>query len=248
MSQMKFYSPGRTSRTAITGCALSLLAAMMMLGGFVGLRTQNLALDPGFKMFLAGSGLALISLAVSLIGWRQTRAAKGRNLVWSGIIISLLIVTPVLKYIPAAFSVPPIHDITTDTQNPTLFVDILPLRAGAPNMSDYGGADVAALQQAAYPGLAPLMLPLSPGEAFSKAQKLIEAHGWTLVAAVPGEGRIEATAETKNMRFKDDLVIRIAPAPEGSKIDMRSVSRFGKSDLGVNAKRITGFLGEMKAP
>lgn len=248
MSRMRSQLAGRTSRTAISGVALALLAAAMMLGGFAGLTSQKLPFDPGFKIFLGGVALSLAALAVSLMGWRRTRAAKGRNLAWAGIIISLLLIAPMLRHIIAGVSVPPIHDITTDTDNPPAFMDILPLRADAPNSPEYGGADLAKAQKSAYPDIAPLLLAVPPSEAFSRAQKLVAARGWTIVSAVQEDGRIEATAETRLMKFKDDVVIRIAPTDAGSRIDMRSVSRVGQGDLGVNARRIADFLAEMNAP
>lgn len=57
------------------------------------------------------------------------------------------------------------------------------------------------------------------------------------------EGRIEATATTRWFGFKDDVVIRIVPsAVNGSRVDIRSVSRVGLSDVGTNARRIRTFL------
>lgn len=238
----------RTSRTAIAGAMLALLAALMSMAGYLGLSAGGLDAEFAFRLFLAGVALSFISLAVSLIGLRQTRVSPGRNYAWTGIILSLLLLTPMAPHIKAAFSVPPIHDITTDTDNPPLFVDILPLRADAPNTAEYGGEAVAAMQKAAYPDIKPLILATPPAEAFARAQKLIGARGWILVSATPGLGRLEATAETRNMRFKDDIVIRITPDDAGSRIDMRSVSRFGQSDLGVNAGRIREFLKDMGAP
>ncbi|MDP6952892.1 MAG: DUF1499 domain-containing protein, partial [Alphaproteobacteria bacterium] len=81
---------------------------------------------------------------------------------------------------------------------------------------------------------------------FDKALALIESEGWELVASVPEEGRIEATAKTPYFKFRDDVVLRIAAAGTGTKVDMRSASRVGRSDVGVNAERIAGFLGRLR--
>lgn len=240
-----FGATRHTSRTAVAGCLLAVVAAALVVGGYAGLTMQKLALAPGFKLFLAGIALSVLALLLSLVGWRRTRAARGRRLAWAGIIISLLLVTPMLPNIIAAFTVPSIHDITTDTDNPPAFVDILPLRAAAPNTAEYGGETLAAMQKAAYPEIAPLLLNMPPAEAFALAEMLVQRRGWILAASVPAEGRIEATAQTRMMRFQDDMVIRITPTDAGSRIDMRSVSRFGKSDLGVNAKRIREFLADL---
>ena len=142
---------------------------------------------------------------------------------------------------------PPIHDITTDTNDPPLFVDILPLRAGARNSAVYGGSRVAALQHAAYPDIAPVDLVIAPAAAFAKALATANAMGWALVATDSSTGRIEATATTRVFRFRDDVVIRIRSRDGGSRLDIRSVSRLGGGDLGKNASRNREFLIHLRA-
>lgn len=139
-------------------------------------------------------------------------------------------------------SVPMIHDITTDTETPPKFVAVLPLRASAPNTAEYEGPELAAQQRTGYPDLGPLSLQIPPAQAFSHALAVAKDMGWEVVANEPGEGRIEATDTTFWFGFKDDVVVRIAAAGTGSRIDVRSVSRVGKSDVGANAKRITEYL------
>ena len=47
-------------------------------------------------------------------------------------------------------------------------------------------------------------------------------------------------------QFIDDFSIRISPSNDGtSVIDMRSKSRDGKADFGINAKRIRSFLSAL---
>ena len=72
--------------------------------------------------------------------------------------------------------------------------------------------------------------------------------GWRIVAAVPADGRLEASDTTRWFGFTDDIVVRVRPAPNGSRIDVRSASRVGRSDLGVNARRIRAFLAALSAP
>jgi uncharacterized protein (DUF1499 family) len=67
------------------------------------------------------------------------------------------------------------------------------------------------------------------------------------VAADSSAGRIEATATTPWFGFKDDVVIRVAPDPAGSRVDVRSVSRVGQSDVGTNARRIRAYLARLAA-
>jgi uncharacterized protein (DUF1499 family) len=139
----------------------------------------------------------------------------------------------------------PINDITTDTANPPRYVDIAPLRANAPVKLDYGGEETAAQQRKAYPDIAPARLKLTREQAFDRALRAARSLGWEIVAAVPREGRIEATDTTLFMGFKDDIVIRVLPEGDGSRIDVRSHSRVGRGDFGANAKRVREFLSRL---
>ena len=87
---------------------------------------------------------------------------------------------------------------------------------------------------------------MPPDRALARAEAAARALGWKIVAAAPGQGRLEATATTRWFGFKDDVVVRVTPASGGSRVDIRSVSRVGKSDLGVNARRIRAFLAALR--
>ena len=62
----------------------------------------------------------------------------------------------------------------------------------------------------------------------------------------PAEGRLEATQTSFWYGFTDDMVVRITEGPDGTRVDVRSKSRLGRSDLGQNAKRIRTFLARLK--
>ena len=70
--------------------------------------------------------------------------------------------------------------------------------------------------------------------------------GWDIVAVAPQDLRIEATDTTLLFGFKDDVVVRIRPQDGGSRVDVRSVSRVGGSDVGTNARRVREYLGKVK--
>lgn len=142
---------------------------------------------------------------------------------------------------------PRIHDITTDTDNPPQFVALRALREKSPNGPEYGGEKIAQQQKAGYPDIQPLMLGEPPARAFERALAAARSMGWDIAAASAADGRIEATATTRWLRFKDDVVIRITPSATGSRIDVRSKSRLGRSDLGTNAKRIRTYFAALKA-
>lgn len=141
--------------------------------------------------------------------------------------------------------VPAIHDITTDTANPPIFVAIAPLRADSPNGIDY--TTNPAEQAKAYADIKSMTSEKPAGELFQKALATVKEMGWEIVSQAPDEGRIEATDTTLWFGFKDDIVIRVTPEGTGSKLDMRSMSRVGKSDLGKNAERIRAFMEKLKA-
>jgi uncharacterized protein (DUF1499 family) len=163
-----------------------------------------------------------------------------------GLLLGVVIAGPPIYLWRVVDHVPRIHDITTDTANPPAYVAVVPLRQGAENSVDYS-ADVAPQQQKAYPDIVPAMLAVPPAEAFKRAERAARAMGWEIVAAAPEALRIEATDTTLLFGFKDDIVIRVTAAGSGSRVDMRSLSRVGKSDFGVNAKRIRKFMQQLAA-
>ncbi len=142
---------------------------------------------------------------------------------------------------------PPMHDITTDTANPPAYVAILPLRKDAPNKADVEGPTAAAAQRKAHPEIGPAVLPLPPAEAYERSLQAARALGWEIVAAVPTEGRIEATDTTLLFGFKDDVVIRVVADGTGSRVDVRSASRVGRSDFGTNARRVRAYLEKLQS-
>ena len=145
-----------------------------------------------------------------------------------------------------AQQVPPIHDITTDTQEASALRRHPAVQEECSQLRRVRRAVIAAQQQAAYADLRPLVLNVSLEQAFSKALATARDMGWEIVEAKPAEGRIEATDTTFWFGFKDDVVVRVVPADQGSRIDVRSVSRVGKSDVGTNAGRIRAYLERMK--
>ncbi|MDD5761110.1 MAG: DUF1499 domain-containing protein, partial [bacterium] len=171
------------------------------------------------------------------------KGRRGFTLAVAGAVLGALAFGVPGNWYRIAKRVPMIHDITTDTENPPVFVSVLPLRKDAPNSAIYGGPEVAAKQHAAYPDIRPLVSDIPPALAYERARAVARQTGWKIVDENPAEGRIEATATTRWFGFKDDVVIRIAhTADNGSRVDIRSVSRVGLSDVGTNAHRIRTFL------
>lgn len=230
--------------------AAAVFAALLLLLAGPGVRLGLWTFRLGFSMLRWGAYLGLAAAVVALLQllWRRTRGPSPWPLL-GALVLGLIAVGVPWYWLRLAERVPPIHDISTDTQDPPQFVAVLPLRAGAPNPATYGGDSVAMAQKQAYPDIGPLELAgATPGAAFDRALAAARHAGWAIVAADSAEGRIEATATTGWFGFKDDVVIRIRPDGSASRIDVRSVSRVGGSDVGTNARRIRSYLRRVAEP
>jgi len=211
----------------------------------------------GAGIAVAGGVLSVISIAVSFVLY------KGEFLAKSAVAVLGVIIGMFAFYVPysmqqTARSVPPIHDITTDINNPPAFEAALALReaTGALNPADYvreitvrgGPLNVPEAQKEAYPDIQPTELwGRSFYEGFDLALAAAEKMGWTIIAADRERGRIEAWDKTTWYGFIDDVVVRVTPEGIGSMIDVRSVSRVGTSDVGKNAQRIRAYLKTLGA-
>lgn len=244
----------------VAGLAIGGLALAAVAGVWLGIWDFRVAFDLLFNYANRWGGivaaLCLIDAVTILAIARPVRATNGARM--AGFAFIGAIVAFIGYYIPSTYrppddgSIPGIHDISTDTSDPPQFVDVLPLRANAANTAEYGRSEgmtpeeLTRLSRQAYPDLVPVMLDVSPDEAYQRALAAVTMLGWDLVAEVPAEGRIEATDTTFWLRFKDDIVIRIRPAPGGGSIvDARSVSRVGRGDAGTNARRLRAFFAAL---
>jgi uncharacterized protein (DUF1499 family) len=233
------------------GAGLAVASALVLLAGPVGYRLGIVPLRVALQTLLrwgayGGIAAAVVSLAGVVVTLIRPREAR-RGILLAAISV---LVGVVLIALPGRFRLgprtPPIHDITTDTQDPPEYVAVLPLRANAANPTVYGGEKIASQQREAYPDLQPVMLNVPPPQAFERALGTVREMGWDLVAADAAAGRIEATDTTFWFGFKDDVVIRVRPADGNSRVDVRSLSRVGGGDAGTNAKRIRAYLGALR--
>lgn len=231
------------------GLVLGILALLGMLSAGPLYRFGVLGLRPAFGLMGIGAQAGIVAIVIALVGLVLALfARRGRYASYAvlGIVLGALAFVPPWMFRHKASQVPPIHDISTDTVNPPTFDAVLPLRAHAPNSPDYAGAAVAVQQHQAYPDIRPLQFTATPAAVFNAALKTAKSMGWTIDAQVPAQGRIEATATTFWFGFKDDVVIRIRPDAQGTRLDIRSESRVGKSDVGKNAARIRAFRGRLE--
>jgi uncharacterized protein (DUF1499 family) len=229
--------------------AIAAAAFVMLLASGPGTRLDLWPWQTGLSLlrWAAYTGMAAGAASLVLLAMHALPRWKPLGFAVPAVALALSIAAfaPPLYLLRQARSVPPIHDITTDTQRPPQFVALLPERRASPNGADYGGPEVAAQQQRAYPDIAPKLLAMQPADAMQHALAAARAMGWRIVESDGIEGRIEATATTTWFGFEDDVVVRIVPAAQGSRVDVRSVSRVGRSDLGANARRVREFLARL---
>ena len=239
-------APLDTTR-GLTLLAAFLAFAMVCLGGpgtRMGLWSWQLGLGMVKWAFYLGAAAAISALALILL----MAAPKMRARPWIAVLalcLALAAIVPPLLLLSTAKAVPRIHDVSTDMADPPAFVALMDERRKAPNGFAYGGEPVAALQRSGYPEIKPITMKLPPREAVQRALDAARSMGWEVVASDAAAGRVEATATTSWFGFKDDIVVRVRPEGEGSRVDVRSVSRVGLSDLGANAARIKAFLNKL---
>lgn len=237
------------SRIGVIALVLALVSLSAAVASGLGHRLGLWTYMTGFIVLLSATFVAVLSAVLALFAVYQTRLrGSRRGLVWAlaALVLGAATATVPLSWLWIARQLPPIHDISTDTDHPPDFVAILPLRAGAPNSAQYGGAAIAALQHRAYPDIEPLLLPVPPAQVFDAALATARDNGWAIVASDRAAGRIEATDTTFWFGFIDDIVVRITPRPDGNtRVDARSVSRVGRGDLGANARRVYNFLYDL---
>ncbi len=211
--------------------------------GVLGLGSAFGLLGIAAKAGIAAIVIAVVGLVLALI------ARRGRYAGYAvlGIVFGVLAFVPPMMFKQKAQSVPPIHDISTDTVNLPTFQTLLPERKAASNGAGYGGVKVANQQHAAYPDIQPMTFDNMPQNTFHAALAVAKSMGWRIAAQDVAQGRIEATATTTWFGFKDDVVIRTQAVAGGTRVDIRSDSRVGQSDVGANAARIRAFREKLSA-
>jgi uncharacterized protein (DUF1499 family) len=242
------YDEPRTSRVARLAAALGATSLLALVAAGPLHHAGLLSLAGAFGLLKWAVIGALTTLVLAVAGlFIAARRRAGAATAMAALIMALAAIGSVGVLAWRASRLPAIHDITTDTIQPPPFLAILPLREGAANSAEYGGPDVAAKQRQAYADIVPLRLNLPPERAFDRALAAARTMGWELVLADPAGGRIEGTDTTFWFGFKDDIVIRVTPQPNGSRIDVRSLSRVGVGDIGANAARIRRYLKAVSA-
>jgi hypothetical protein len=238
---------------------LGLASPIVALVGALGSAWGFWDFSKGFLGLAAAFVLAILAIAMGVgIGARNRK--KGGNVPklrrWLGMATGLGMIGWLANFVILGLSVPAIHDVSTDLADPPQF-QMLALRAD--NWDAIPGADDAEMKEMtpqqrwevihrkAYADIRTVRINEPAIDVVAKAERLAKSRGWEIALADPAHGRLEATATSTFFRFKDHVVIRVKPTEDGtgSVVDMRSVSRKGVSDLGMNAKRVREFLADL---
>jgi hypothetical protein len=231
------------------------LAVFSVIAVFVSIfivRFGFLEMKPALATFFGALAIAGLSILVGLAAfvaiWQNGSRGMGR------ILLAFLIDAVVLAY-PAYLGLqyrklPPIHDITTDPIDPPRFEALARLRTGeGANTAVYAGLYSAEQQRLNYPDIETVELEVPAQRAYEVTMALVNKRKWRVVDERPPqprrEGHIEAIAQTLIMGFREDVTIRIKPDGEGSRVDIRSSSRYFESDLGSNAARVTKLIDDI---
>jgi len=202
-------------RILALGLGAAALATLLASGPGTRLGWWDWRTGLGLLRYAAYLGIAAAGVSLTALFIPRLRFGHTRILV-SAFLLGAVSLAPPLLFQRQARAVPPINDISTDTENK--------------------------LQREAYPDIKPILVGDPPEKAFERALAAAQAMGWEIVARDAAAGRIEAVDSTFWFGFKDDVVVRVSAAPGGgSRVDVRSKSRVGRGDTGTNARRIREF-------
>jgi uncharacterized protein (DUF1499 family) len=241
---------GITRAVAILGLVLGVTGVALLAAGPIGWRAGWWSFRLAFTTLMPYAfycGLAAMVVSVVAIA-----GSLGRR-TWGSVIVAAvgLVLGGVAAYFPWHASemrgvYPPMHDITTDAANPPSFEFAAAMRAAEHGAGVAYPSDAAAMQQKSYHGIEAAMLDMPPAQAFDRALAVAKANGWTIVQSDPQAGVIDAYDKSFWFGFTDDVAIRVTASDNGSRVDIRSGSRQGRGDFGVNAARVRGFLAALK--
>lgn len=234
---------------------LAVFSVVTVLVSIVVIRFGFLEIKPALATFFGALACAVLSILVGFAAfitiWQNGSRGMGR------ILLALLIDALVLAYptyIGLQYSqLPALHDITTDPIDPPRFDALARLRTGnGANTTVYAGLYSAEQQRLYYPDIETVELDISVQQAYEVTLQLVNRRKWLVIdahAPLPPRriGHIEAAARTPIMGFYEDVSIRITLYGDGSRVDIRSASRYFESDLGSNAARISKLIEDINS-
>jgi uncharacterized protein (DUF1499 family) len=246
----------QASRIVIWAERLAWFAVPVALLAILVTRSGQVAPISGVILLGGAALMAAIALALVAVGaveiWRRGTTGLG-GLFRASAVAVLVLAYPGWLAIEAG-RLPRLNDITTDLVDPPVFSrSAAAMKARSGHVPASRDPREREPQRQAYPDIRPIQLDMEAEEAFQLVREVIRGLRWRVIEEIApggrsGQGRIEAIAETRLMRFQDDVTIRIRPSGAGTRVDIRSASRIGRHDFGANAARIRRFAAEINAP
>jgi hypothetical protein len=240
-----------TRAAVLLGVGAVVAALVAAIGSGMGLWSFRTGLTALRYLFFAAAAGAVLGL-VGLIMARRRAKLMLANLL--ALVVALGFVLYLGNLVRIAKSVPGIHDATTNLDDVPQFSRLKVRADNLENIPDEGKPELKALapeerwkaiHRAHYGDLRTVRLATPPAQTIRRVASLAHDRGWE--TALVDRDKVEATATSTFFRFKDDVVVRVRPAPGGgSLVDMRSISRVGGSDVGMNAKRIRAFMADLQ--
>lgn len=226
---------------------------LMLLGcaaffAIAGVRVEFIEPVTAFSMLrktvYAAFALSILTVVSLFVCRHECSPGSRRFFILVGV-VSLVYSTMWVVLYAQKSKLPEIYDVSTDLDNPPVFINVGFLRSASENDLAYN-EDWANIQREAYPDVKPLLSEISVEEAYVETLSLVRDRGWSVIAQYPNAGVIEATARTPIFGLHNDIVLRLTEIQPGVvRTDMRSSARAGKSDHGYNAQLIKSFLGEL---
>ncbi|QUS38474.1 DUF1499 domain-containing protein [Tardiphaga alba] len=247
------YQSEPMSILALWARRLAVFSAVAAVVSIIIVRFGFLEVKPALMTFVGALGLAGLSILVALAGFAAIWHNGSRGM--SAILVALLLDAVILAY-PGYLAwqynkLPKIHDISTDPIDPPRFEALARLRSGdGTNSAVYAGLYSAEQQRIAYPDIEPIELEVPVQRAYEVTLALVNKRKWLVIderAPLPPRrmGRIEAVARTPIMGFREDVSIRFVADGEGSRVDIRSSSRYFEGDFGSNASRVAKLIEDI---
>jgi uncharacterized protein (DUF1499 family) len=235
-------------RCALFGLALGAIAVAAIRLGAVDVVAGLAILGAGLLFGLVAMLLAGVAIAII---WRTGR--RGSRIALSGLFLAAVLLAYPGWLAAKAVRLPLLADVTTDIADPPAFsrsAKALQARGGV--VPTDPPPETRELQRRAYPDVKPIVVDLSPEDAYQAVQQAVTALGWKIVDQSPPGGRaglahVDAVSRTLILGLPDDIAIRITPLATQARIDVRFVSRYGRHDFGTGASRIRAFAAALQA-
>jgi hypothetical protein len=257
----------QVSRLAIWARRVALFSLAATIISVIIVRSGALEIVPALSTFAGALMLAVVAILLALCAlvviWFEGNSGAKQAI--AALFIGLALIAYPAYLGIKAYRLPAIYGITTDPIDPPRFDAIARLRPRDANPITYAGLYAAELQHAAYSDIEPDLTDNTAQESYDAAMKVITKRKWRIVDARPPQGGqpaaanarppapqpvlrdgiIEAIARTPIMGFRDDVVVRVRATTDGSRIDVRSASRYGRHDFGANASRVRNLISDI---